>query len=206
MSAYKVFIQKPCHENWEAMTQEQQGKHCGVCCKTVIDFTNYTDQELITYFTEKNNNTDAICGSFSSKNVSTPYDTIYDFFASQTFLYEKYTQWTKTTTTAVLKKSLLLTFGFFLLGNPLVANAQVDSTPEIRLMGDIAIPASKTGEVQQVNLTPAPIKGKQMIMPPAAACSKPIRKKKKKVKTTHTPSYPVRIGKPLLPQPMKGLL
>ncbi len=35
----KLSIPKPCHEDWAAMTPNEQGRHCAVCAKTVTDFT-----------------------------------------------------------------------------------------------------------------------------------------------------------------------
>lgn len=55
-------IPEPCHENWDEMVDAQGGRHCLVCTKTVMDFTNYTDEQLLDYFKKpKNQNT---CGRF----------------------------------------------------------------------------------------------------------------------------------------------
>ena len=42
-----ISIPDPCHENWDAMTPAQQGRHCGACQKTVIDFTLMTDGQIL---------------------------------------------------------------------------------------------------------------------------------------------------------------
>ena len=34
----EISIQKPCHENWDSFTPNEQGAFCGKCVKTVIDF------------------------------------------------------------------------------------------------------------------------------------------------------------------------
>jgi len=44
---YKIKLIKPCNEDWSNMSSIERGKHCAVCKKDVIDFTNYTDDELI---------------------------------------------------------------------------------------------------------------------------------------------------------------
>lgn len=46
-------IPEPCNENWQEMTPVTGGRHCDTCAKTVIDFTIYTDAELIRFFTQK---------------------------------------------------------------------------------------------------------------------------------------------------------
>jgi len=61
-----ISVPKPCHENWEAMTPEEQGRFCGVCSKTVFDFTKATDKEIIEHL-----NTDATaCGRFVSSQLN----------------------------------------------------------------------------------------------------------------------------------------
>lgn len=55
----QISIPQPCTENWELMTPNQHGRHCALCSKTVVDFTKYTDEELITFFAQQNSN---ICG------------------------------------------------------------------------------------------------------------------------------------------------
>lgn len=60
-------IPEPCHENWDEMVDAQGGRHCLVCTKTVMDFTNYTDEQLLDYFKKpKNQNT---CGRFTSHQL-----------------------------------------------------------------------------------------------------------------------------------------
>ena len=43
----QISIPTPCHENWDAMTPAQQGRLCGACQKTVIDFTLMTDGQIL---------------------------------------------------------------------------------------------------------------------------------------------------------------
>ena len=45
----KLELTNPCHENWDAMTASEQGRYCGSCQKTVVDFTTMTDREIISY-------------------------------------------------------------------------------------------------------------------------------------------------------------
>lgn len=46
-SSRVISIPAPCHENWDAMTPAQQGRHCGACQKTVIDFTMMSDGQIL---------------------------------------------------------------------------------------------------------------------------------------------------------------
>lgn len=53
-------IPEPCHEVWDKMETVPCGKHCNVCAKNVVDFTGFTDVELITFFTRYEQS--SICG------------------------------------------------------------------------------------------------------------------------------------------------
>ena len=66
-----ISIPKKCHEDWNKMTPNQQGAHCKVCCKTVIDFTNKTDEELKNYFLKRTN--ESICGRFNENQITTTF-------------------------------------------------------------------------------------------------------------------------------------
>lgn len=66
---YKLKINEPCSENWHEMTDIEKGKFCSSCAKPVIDFTNYSNSELIDTF----KNTDKkICGKLYSHQLDTP--------------------------------------------------------------------------------------------------------------------------------------
>ncbi|WP_284464677.1 hypothetical protein [Chryseobacterium sp.] len=61
----KLIIPKPCHENWENMTSDEKGKFCSICSKTVHDFTNFSDEDLISSFNSDEN----ICGRFRENQL-----------------------------------------------------------------------------------------------------------------------------------------
>src|SRR5687767_7514381 len=62
-----IYIQEPCHENWSKMTNEEQGRFCHSCAKTVADFSSMTDTEILKYLSNANGNT---CGRFASDQVN----------------------------------------------------------------------------------------------------------------------------------------
>ncbi|BEV03553.1 hypothetical protein [Chryseobacterium gambrini] len=62
----KITIPKPCHENWATMTPEDKGRFCAVCSKTVRDFTNASDEEIINVFSSTSEN---ICGNFNESQL-----------------------------------------------------------------------------------------------------------------------------------------
>jgi TonB-dependent SusC/RagA subfamily outer membrane receptor len=75
----KITIPKPCHENWEAMTPDEKGRFCSVCSKTVRDFTDASDDEMIRAFSDPSED---ICGNFreSQLNRDLQYSYINSLF------------------------------------------------------------------------------------------------------------------------------
>lgn len=62
-----IYIQEPCHENWNKMTSEEQGRFCHSCSKTVTDFSVMTDSEILKYLSAAKGNT---CGRFASDQIA----------------------------------------------------------------------------------------------------------------------------------------
>lgn len=60
-----VSIPKPCHEDWSKMSPKDKGRHCAVCSKTVVDFTNQTDEQIIKAFKTNGN----LCGRFKNQQL-----------------------------------------------------------------------------------------------------------------------------------------
>ncbi len=84
-------ISKPCSEDWNKMTAEEQGRHCQVCCKTVVDFSNKTNTEIVGFL--KSNSGNRICGRFRKEQLipqfRTPRPTsrYRTFFAALIFVF-----------------------------------------------------------------------------------------------------------------------
>ncbi len=62
-----INVAKPCHQSWESMMPNAEGRHCNECSKTVVDFTNYSDAELVAYFS---NLQGKVCGRFRASQLS----------------------------------------------------------------------------------------------------------------------------------------
>jgi TonB family protein len=56
----KPHIPIPCSEDWNNMKIGQIGRHCGVCDKTVVDFTQKSRHEILSYLIENRNQ--EVCG------------------------------------------------------------------------------------------------------------------------------------------------
>lgn len=73
----KISIDNPCHENWDAMTPNEQGAFCLSCQKTVVDFSTRSLNEIKAFFKELPL-TEKVCGRFASKQLEAM--TFDDFF------------------------------------------------------------------------------------------------------------------------------
>lgn len=63
----RLHIPEPCHENWQNMTPQEQGRFCGSCQKTVVDFSMQTDQEVLNYFLKADHH---VCGRFADDQLN----------------------------------------------------------------------------------------------------------------------------------------
>jgi Secretion system C-terminal sorting domain len=60
MQKFQLSIPKPCHQNWNDMTPEGQGRFCSSCAKQVIDFSAMTDTQLMLHFASSQ--AENVCG------------------------------------------------------------------------------------------------------------------------------------------------
>ena len=65
--AVQLRIAEPCHQNWHTMTPKEQGRFCGSCQKTVVDFTLMTDKEILDTIS---NAGQQLCGRFSTDQLN----------------------------------------------------------------------------------------------------------------------------------------
>lgn len=78
----KITVPKPCNENWNSMSPHKNGRFCGSCSKTVVDFTKMNTSEIQNYFIE-NSGKESICGHFKATQVATKKNTKYDHLRNQ---------------------------------------------------------------------------------------------------------------------------
>jgi hypothetical protein len=62
-----INIPKPCNQNWDAMAQVDDGKHCTQCNNIVYDFSQMTDDEVLAFFKQKPN---THCGRFHNSQLN----------------------------------------------------------------------------------------------------------------------------------------
>lgn len=66
---HKISIPKPCGENWNKMTPNENGRFCLSCSNTVVDFTSMLPDELQHFFIQNQN--ERICGRFKNSQLET---------------------------------------------------------------------------------------------------------------------------------------
>ncbi|MBC6612375.1 carboxypeptidase-like regulatory domain-containing protein [Hymenobacter sp. BT507] len=65
-----ITIPTPCHESWQHMTPTAQGRHCAACQTVVVDFTQFSDAELLAYLGQGAGQ--ATCGRFRAGQLGRP--------------------------------------------------------------------------------------------------------------------------------------
>lgn len=87
----KIEIKDPCNEDWNNMRIGMRSRHCAVCEKSVMDFTQMNRVEIITYLLE--NSDKQICGrmnykqfDFQHEDVPLIYDTLSRKGGNSSFL------------------------------------------------------------------------------------------------------------------------
>jgi hypothetical protein len=82
----KITIAKPCHENWNKMTPQEQGRHCAVCSKVVKDFTGKKTEDILN--TLKNTEGE-VCGRIGIQHLTPTNKRQKIFFWTQGIFYRK---------------------------------------------------------------------------------------------------------------------
>ncbi|MEP2281172.1 carboxypeptidase-like regulatory domain-containing protein [Maribacter sp.] len=70
-STLTIFVKEPCKEKFSNFSKTEKGGFCQSCEKEVIDFTNFSDNELINYLNHGNKKA---CGMFKASQLKT-YET-----------------------------------------------------------------------------------------------------------------------------------
>jgi hypothetical protein len=65
--SFTISIKEPCTQSWDEMSPDNAGRFCASCQKTVIDFTKFSDEELISYFQQRKH---FGCGRFTEKQLA----------------------------------------------------------------------------------------------------------------------------------------
>ncbi len=61
-----IHIPEPCHQEWDGMQAQSQGRFCGACEKIVVDFSTWEPEQILDYL-KSNSKT---CGRFRAEQLS----------------------------------------------------------------------------------------------------------------------------------------
>ncbi|HEY8919285.1 MAG TPA: carboxypeptidase-like regulatory domain-containing protein [Chitinophaga sp.] len=80
-SSLSLTVPNPCQQAWNEMTLNNEGRFCNHCNKTVIDFTQLTDEQVAAVF---KNTSGRVCGRFTvsqlDRDLLTPRTTHHNPF------------------------------------------------------------------------------------------------------------------------------
>lgn len=80
---YILKIDKPCEQEWNSMMPDGKGKYCSHCSKTVIDFTNLTDNQVVQFI---ENTSGKFCGRLSNAQLNRILETSQN--SNYSYLYK----------------------------------------------------------------------------------------------------------------------
>jgi hypothetical protein len=83
-----ISIPTPCHEKWNEMSPTEQGAFCGVCSKTVVDFTSLSDEEVQNYFLSQRGQ--KTCGRFRNDQLKHDDDPLKRLLADSIPFWKKF--------------------------------------------------------------------------------------------------------------------
>lgn len=166
----EISINKPCHENWDAMTPNEQGAFCGKCVKTVVDFSSKSIEDIKTFFAIKQD--EKVCGRFERAQLtSLSFDAFFSEFKGFNF----------TKRFAVI---VYFTFGVWLFNS---SNGVAQTTKHLK--GDVQVNNSVMGGVRATQL---PKDTTNNCVKPQLA--KPLIKGKVKRVETRVNKQPMKMG------------
>ena len=151
MKTFAISIPKPCHEDWNKMTPDAKGAFCASCQKSVYDFSDKTDEEIISVFEKEEEG--KVCGRFTSAQLTQP---VVSFGNASS-----------TNRLAVFLYALLLAFGVTLF-NGAEAFGQTEKGEVKMKMGKMAMrpvePVATNDTTKDVKQIKRPVCGTQVLV------------------------------------------
>lgn len=105
MQQNKIIISNPCNKDWNEMQVKNNGRHCGACNKTVIDFTQWEVEEIKAYLKNKN---ERVCGHFMTLQTAIQRPKHHQY------LVELYYKTNDKVKIPFLRKCILMSIVFFM--------------------------------------------------------------------------------------------
>lgn len=65
---FRLAVADPCSQDWDAMHSREGGRHCDSCKKTITDFTSKSNEEIQSFFLQRN--MEPVCGRFNTGQLA----------------------------------------------------------------------------------------------------------------------------------------
>jgi hypothetical protein len=78
---YILQMPEPCEQSWQAMVPTKKGKFCTQCSTEVIDFTQYTTDEILAYLKRTSK---PVCGRVMNNQLAKPSEVMSSTIGSTT--------------------------------------------------------------------------------------------------------------------------
>ncbi len=152
-----IRVPQPCTADWNAMSPAGNGRHCNQCCKTVVDFTDWENSDILAYL--KEHAASGVCGHFRKEQLEIPIPTPEAFVQQVERSFLPFAQ--------KIAAVFLFVFGIMAAscnngsrqsGKPLEQYARhLPASPGVQLTGDTVVPGTNSG--QMVTQEPAMVMG-----------------------------------------------
>jgi hypothetical protein len=159
----RISIPNPCHEDWNKMSPRDQGAYCGVCCKTVVDFTALSDDQVKNYFLQ--NREGRTCGRFRSEQLDHEPDYLPKLLSVDIPVWKKFLAAVVIIFAGLLTSCSTPTKGKVVTEQPVEMVAGMVSLPESDL-GDVVVPDTGRTLIETQTATYVTTLGEIAIEPP----------------------------------------
>ncbi|MCC6372594.1 MAG: T9SS type A sorting domain-containing protein [Bacteroidia bacterium] len=136
---FTVRIPEPCHEDWNKMNPNSNGRHCESCNTTVFDFSGKSDAQITDLL--KAAKGEKMCGRFKTTQLNRPLTSNYNLNVLPQNI----------SATRVFAIALFLVFGSFLFSCTDYQDKKIEKTEALsgvviaETMGEVDVPNETSG-------------------------------------------------------------
>lgn len=72
-------VPEPCSEDWNTMPENEKGRYCAVCDKTLVNFADMSDEEVAKTIEDKKSKGEKVCGHFRNDQLNRPLHSVLQY-------------------------------------------------------------------------------------------------------------------------------
>lgn len=72
-------VPEPCSEDWNTMPENEKGRYCAVCDKTLVNFADMSDEEVSKTIEDKKSKGEKVCGHFRNDQLNRPLHSVIQY-------------------------------------------------------------------------------------------------------------------------------